>query len=169
MGALMMDRARVPLSRAHAEEIRNAFARHQVRYLFLGTYAAILLGHPATTYDADLYLEKSAGNGDAAVAALQELGFSLREDQATRIRRGNYFIPLYDGPFQVDINFAPQGIESFEAAWARHVDVDGIPVCHPDDILGSKLAANRTKDREAARELTAFRDQWLAQPTHQHL
>jgi hypothetical protein len=36
-----------------AEEIRDAFARHGVRYLFLGKSGAILLGFPDTTQDAD--------------------------------------------------------------------------------------------------------------------
>jgi hypothetical protein len=33
---------------AQAEEIRDAFARHGVRYLFLGKSGAILLGFPVT-------------------------------------------------------------------------------------------------------------------------
>lgn len=144
-----------------AEEIRNVFARHQVRYLFLGRSGAILLGYPDTTEDADLFLEKSAQNGAAVVAALREIGFSLREDQAVEIRQCSFFIPLYDGPFQIDLNFDPQGIECFEKAWARHVEVNGLPICHPDDIIASKAAANRTKDREALPRLLAFRDEWL--------
>ena len=32
-----------------AEEIRDAFARHGVRYLFIGKSGAILLGFPDTT------------------------------------------------------------------------------------------------------------------------
>jgi len=33
---------------------------------------------------------------------------------------------------------------------ARSVRVsEGFPVCHPDDIIGSKQAANRAKDRES--------------------
>lgn len=35
-----------------AEEIRDALARHQVRYLFIGKSGAILLGFPDTTQDA---------------------------------------------------------------------------------------------------------------------
>ena len=52
-----------------AEEIRDAFKAHGVRYLFLGKSGAILLGFPDTTQDADVYLEKSSTNGSAAVAA----------------------------------------------------------------------------------------------------
>src|SRR4029077_7979324 len=60
-----------------AEEIRDAFARHGVRYLFIGKSGAILLGFPDTTQDADLFVEKSPDNGRAIVAALRELGFAL--------------------------------------------------------------------------------------------
>lgn len=48
-----------------AEEIRDAFTRHGVRYLFLGKSGAILLGFPDTTQDADLFLDKSELNGRA--------------------------------------------------------------------------------------------------------
>ena len=53
-----------------AEEVAAAFARHGVRYLFLGKSGAILLGFPDTTQDADLFVEKSPANGRALVAAL---------------------------------------------------------------------------------------------------
>ena len=61
---------------AQAEEIRDVFARHGVRYLFLGS-GAILLGFPDTTQNTDLYVEKSPANGAALVVALDELGFVL--------------------------------------------------------------------------------------------
>lgn len=80
---------------AQAEEIRDAFARHGVRYLFL------------------------------------------------------------------DLIFAPDGIETFADAWQRRVEVEGFPVCHPDDIIRSKAATNRVKDRESLPRLQAFRDYWL--------
>ena len=55
---------------AQAEEIRDAFARRGVRYLFLGKSGAILLGFPDTTQDADVFVQKSKENGDAMVGAL---------------------------------------------------------------------------------------------------
>ena len=76
------------------------------------------------------------------------------------VRRGKDFVQLKNGPFDLDLVFAPDGIETFGQAWARHVDVDGFPVCHPDDIIESKRAANRTKDRESLPRLIAFRDYW---------
>ncbi len=67
--------------------------------------------------------------------------------QASEIRRGKDFIQLKNGPFDLDLVFAPDGIERFEDAWARRVDVEGFPVCHIDDIVASKAASNRAKAR----------------------
>jgi hypothetical protein len=144
-----------------AAEVRDAFARQGVRYLFIGKTGAILLGFPDTTQDADLFIEKSPENGRAAVGALRELGFALTDAQAAEIERGKDFVQLKDGPFDLDLVFAPDGIEHFGDAWNRRVEVDKFPVCHPDDIIASKAAANRQKDRESLPRLQAFRDYWI--------
>jgi hypothetical protein len=70
---------------------------------------------------------------------------------------------LKNGPFDLDLVFAPDGIERFEDAWQRRVVVNGFPVCHPDDIIASKVAANRVKDRESLGRLRSFRDYWVGQ------
>jgi hypothetical protein len=147
---------------AQAEEVRDAFARHGVRYLFIGKSGAILLGYPDTTQDADLFVEKGEQNGLATARALRELGFELSEPQADEIRRGKDFVQLKNGPFDLDLVFAPDGIETFEDAWKRRVEIEGFPVCHPDDIIRSKEAAGRAKDRESLPRLRAFRDYWLS-------
>lgn len=145
-----------------AEEVRNAFGHHRVRYLFIGKSGAILLGFPDTTQDADLFVERSAANGQAIVKALRELGFDLTNDQAGDIERGKDFVQIKNGPFDLDLIFAPDGIERFEDAWERHVEVDGFPVCHIDDIIASKEATNRQKDRESLPRLRSFRTYWLS-------
>ena len=143
-----------------AQEIRDALARHGVRYLFIGKSGAILLGFPDTTQDADLFVERSAENGRALATALKELGFALTETQESEIERGKDFVQLKNGPFDLDLVFAPDGIESFGDAWQRHLEVEGFPVCHIDDIIASKAAANRRKDRESLARLQAFREYW---------
>ena len=145
-----------------AAEVREALARHTVRYLFIGKSGAILLGFPDTTQDADLFIDRTPENGRALALALRELGFQLTDEQATDIQSGKHFVQLKNGPFDLDLVFAPDGIECFEDAWDRHVDVEGFPVCHPDDIIASKEAANRQKDRESLPRLRAFRAYWLA-------
>jgi hypothetical protein len=110
-----------------------------------------------------LFLQKSAENGRAAAVALRALGFTLDTDQQRQIERGKDFIQLKDGPFDLDLIFAPDGIEHFEDAWKRHVDVEGFPVCHIDDIIKSKAATNRQKDRESLPRLKAFSEYWKSQ------
>ncbi|MCG8586037.1 MAG: nucleotidyltransferase family protein [Pirellulales bacterium] len=144
-----------------AEEIRDAFARHGVRYLFLGKSGAILLGFPDTTQDADLFVEKSPENGAAIVTALKELGFSLTDEQASQVSRGKDFVQLKSGPFDLDLIYAPDGIERFNDAWQRRVEVEGFPVCSLDDIIASKEATGRVKDRESLPRLRAFREYWV--------
>jgi hypothetical protein len=147
---------------AQAEEVRDAFLRHRVRYLFLGKSGAILLGFPDTTQDADVFVERSEVNGQAIVEALHTLGFQLTEPEVADIQRGKDFVQIRNGPFDLDLVFAPDGIETFVAAWQRRIDVEGFPVCHPDDIIRSKEMANRQKDRESLPRLRAFRDYWKA-------
>ena len=143
-----------------AQELRHAFDRCGVRYLFIGKSAAILLGFPDTTQDVDLFPMSSAENGRALVEALHELGFSLSSQEIEEIVRGKDFVQLKNGPFDIDLVFAPDGIENFSDAWLRHIEVEGFPVCHPDDIIASKQSANRVKDRETLPRLKAFRDYW---------
>lgn len=144
-----------------AREISGAFERHGVRYLFLGKSGAIILGFPDTTQDADLFLDKTAAKARAAVDALAELGFVLTETEREEISRGKDFVQLRQGPFDLDLVFAPDGIETFEEAYRRSLVVEGIRVCHIDDIIRSKEATGRVKDRESLPRLKAFREWWV--------
>ena len=146
-----------------AEEIRDCFRRHEVRYLFLGKSGAILLGFPDTTQDADIFAEKMPDNCARLVVALRELGFALSDAEAGEVARGKDFIQLKNGPFDLDLIFAPDGIEHFADAWKRRVEIEGFPVCHIDDIIASKAATNRQKDRESLPRLRSFREYWLQQ------
>jgi hypothetical protein len=144
----------------NAQEVDHVFKAHNVKYLFFGKSGAILLGYSDTTQDVDLYVDKHPVNCDRLVAALLQLGFNLTETEQHEVRRGKDFIQLKDGPFDLDLIFAPDGIERFDDAWARHVEKHGMPIANLDDIIGSKRAANRAKDRESLPRLLSFRD-WL--------
>ena len=140
-----------------AQEIRDVLLRHNCRYLFIGKSGAILLGFPDTTQDADLFVDRNPENCRALVLALRELGFQLSDSHADDILRGKDFVQLKNGPFDLDLVFAPDGIERFEDAWGRRVEVEGFPVCHIDDIIASKMAAKRAKDLETLPRLQSFR------------
>jgi hypothetical protein len=141
-----------------AEEIRDVFHRRGVRYLFIGKSGAILLGFPDTTQDADIYVEKSKENAERIVEALGDLGFVMTQSQSDEIRRGKDFVQLKTGPFDLDLIFAPDGIQNFEDAWRRHIDIEGFPVCNIDDIIASKQATGRAKDKESLPRLLSFRE-----------
>jgi len=144
----------------NAQELGAVLAHHGVRYLFFGKSGAILLGYSDTTQDVDLYVDKQRENCQKLVAALLEIGFRLTDREQEDVRRGKDFIQIRNGPFDLDLIFAPDGIERFDDAWMRHVERHGFPIANIDDIVGSKQAANRQKDKESLPRLLSFRE-WL--------
>jgi hypothetical protein len=70
-------------------------------------------------------------------------------------------VQLKEGPFDIDLVFAPDGIEGFDEAWRRRFEIEGFPVCHLDDVIASKEAAHRAKDQESLPRLKAFREYWI--------
>ena len=144
----------------NAEDLGRKFKAHGIKYLFFGKSGAILLGYSDTTQDVDLYVDKHPDNCERLVAALLELGFGISEKEAEEIRHGKDFIQLRNGPFDLDLIFAPYGIERFDDAWRRHVERHGLPVASIDDIIASKQAADRQRDRESLPRLLSFK-KWL--------
>ena len=139
------------------EVLAEGFARHGVDYLFIGKSGAIFYGYPDTTQDADLFPKKSPENGKRIADALRDLGFPVDARLEKELVAGKDFVQIRSGPFDVDLIFAPDGIESFEAAKTRSSLIDGrFPVASLRDIINSKKAANRPKDRESLPRLEAF-------------
>jgi hypothetical protein len=143
-----------------AVELAAAFGRHGVDYLFLGKSGAILLGYPAVTQDVDVFLPKDRANAAKALAALDDLGFAVAPDVREKILAGADFVQLKDGPFDLDLIHAPDGIESFAAAKARRLVQDGFPVANLRDIIASKRASGRQKDLLDLHLLEQFRQEY---------
>ena len=145
-----------------AEEIRDAFAAHGVRYLFLGKSGAILLGFPR--YDAGcrpVSRKDPRERARTAVAALSNARLRSRGRRSGSDRTRQGFRATQERSVRSRPGIRPDGIERFEDAWQRHVDVEGFAVCHIDDIIASKEATGRPKDRESLPRLRAFREYWL--------
>jgi hypothetical protein len=148
---------RSPFNPLQAQEVAEAFGAAGVDYLFIGKGAAILLGFPGTTQDVDVFPAKDADNGRRLVTAVRTLGFMIDDTVERDIIAGKDFIQLTDGPFDLDIVFAPDGIENYTEAKRRAV-TDGIfPVANIRDIIASKKASNRMKDRMDLHLLDLFR------------
>lgn len=149
-----------PFSFAIAQDLAAAFARQEVRYAFLGRCGAIILGFPGTTQDADVFPARGEENGRRIVAALDALGFDLSPAVREDIVRNKDFVQIGSGPFDVDLVFAPDGIEAFEDIETRIVWEEGLPVAPLDAIIASKRAANREKDRRDLPLLEEFYRVW---------
>jgi hypothetical protein len=141
------------------EILAEAFNRCGVEYLFIGKSGAIFYGFPETTQDADIFPQKNPDNGRKLISALHELGYDLTPEMERELVEGKDFVQLRGGPFDLDLVFAPDGIETFVEAKNRSLLIDGkFPVASLEDIIASKRAANRAKDRESLPRLEAFRD-----------
>jgi len=143
-----------------AEEVAEIFAKHKVNFMFIGKSGAILLGYPAATQDVDLFPEKSVENGKKLVVALRELEFEITETIAEKIIRGVDFVQLKDGPFDLDLVFAPDGIENFAEAKKRMIMIDNFPVANIRDIIASKRASGREKDLNDLPLLEDFQEEF---------
>jgi len=140
--------------------LTEVFEKHKIRYLFIGKGAAILYGYPGTTQDIDIFPEKTEANCKSLLDALKELGFEMDEELEEAITSGKDFIQIRGGPIPLDLVFAPDGIESFDRAEMRKALIAGkFPCASIDDIIESKKAAKRQRDREELPRLEAFRDE----------
>jgi hypothetical protein len=149
---------REQFSPRQAQQVAAAFASHLVDYMFIGKSGAILLGYPGTTQDVDVYPRKDRENGERIIAALRELGFVLDDDLMDEIVRGKDFVQIKSGPFDIDLVFAPDGIENYETAKRRMDTSSGFPVLNIRDIIASKRSAGRARDAVELPLLEAFRE-----------
>ncbi len=148
---------RLPFNPLQAQQVAEIFNAAGVDYLFIGKSGAILLGYPGTTQDVDLFPAKNEENGRRMVSSLIELGFTLDAGTQAEIIRGKDFIQLKNGPFDLDLIFPPHGIESYESAKSRAIREDIFPVANLRDIIASKKASGRMKDRLDLHLLELFR------------
>jgi len=126
--------------------------------MFLGKSGAILMGYPGTTQDVVVYPRKDEENGKRIVASVRELVFEIDATLAEEITRGKDFVRIKNGPFDIDLVFAPDGIESYQKAKSRMDDSTGFPVLNIRDIIASKRAAKRARDLIELPLLEAFRE-----------
>ena len=140
-----------------AEEIARAFEEEGVEYLFIGKSGAILLGYPGTTQDVDIFPDRSPENGRRIIAALRKIGFEIGVELERDITSGKDFVQIKTGPFDLDLVFAPDGIKSFAEARARGLTEGIFRVANLRDIIASKRASGRQKDRIELPLLESFR------------
>ena len=154
------------------QELFAVLARHHVDYVLIGGLAATLHGSSALTNDADICPDRSPGNLEHLAAALREMAARIRTDthpdgiplaaDADFLRRMQ-LVNLTTRYGDFDIAFQPGGSDGYEGLLERGIDVaiDGtiVRVASLSDIIRSKEAADRPKDRATLPILYALQDE----------
>jgi hypothetical protein len=143
------------------ERLIRMLAKHEVRYVLIGALGARLFGFPRVTADADITPECTAGNIDRLAAALRELHARIFVDgipeglefdcSRKALERADIWNLITDGG-RLDVAFRPAGTEGYEDLHRGAVPFDvfdaRVEVARLEDILRSKEAAGRPKDRQ---------------------
>ena len=126
-----------------------------VRYLIVGAYAVIYYTEPRFTRDLDLWIDRTPENAGRTFQALAEFGAPVEGMQSV-LEQPDMVVQIGVEPVRIDIMTGLTGLE-FEAAWQNSVPDtwDGVPVrfLSKADLIRSKQAAGRTKDRLDLEEL----------------
>lgn len=142
------------------ELILAALERRQVRYAVIGGLAAVIQGAPTVTFDVDIAPETSADNMDHLSQALRDLDARARTaDTPEGVRFDHTGESLSEVSVwnlttthgNLDISLKPAGTEGYDDLVDRLVRIKvmsvDVPVASLEDVIRSKEAANRGKDR----------------------
>lgn len=151
------------------ERTIRVLAKHRVRYVMIGALAARLYGLNRLTADVDITPSTDVQNMERLASALRELRAKVFADDfptgldfdfTARTLAEKTIWNLVTSAGRIDIAFVPSGTkgysdlsenaEQFEAFGVR-VDVASLA-----DIIRSKQAANRPRDRQDVAELRAL-------------
>jgi hypothetical protein len=150
--------------------IITTLERHQVKFILIGALAARLYGFPRLTADADITPATDDDNVNRLAAALGELEAKVYTES---IPEGLSFdcsakmlmrAPLWNfvtSAGRIDIAFEPAGTTGYDdlSIHAEKFEAFGVTflAASIDDIIRSKEAAGRPKDREDVAILRAMK------------
>jgi Nucleotidyl transferase AbiEii toxin, Type IV TA system len=156
--------------------IARVLVEHEVRFILIGGYAAIVHGSPVLTRDIDVCYARDGANLERLTNALRELHASLRgappdlpfQLDALTLKAGDHFTFATDLG-SLDCLGTPAGTAGFPDLDQNAVefDVEGIMirVASVEDLMRMKRAAGRTKDLIALEWLAALRDEIERDPS----
>ncbi len=144
-------------------EIFRILGAHGVRYVVIGNMAGTLYGSPLVTTDIDVCPALDEPNLTALAAALVQMDARIRTQDAPEglafacdatFLRQMRMVNLTTRFGDIDVAFEPSGTRGYEDLRGRAVHIelrDGVSthIAALEDIIRSKEAANREKDRLA--------------------
>jgi hypothetical protein len=153
------------------EAILRTLAGREDRYVLIGGLAGTLHGSPLRTNDADICPARDPDNLQRLALALEDLDARLTANDtadgvpfphdALFLSRVS-LLNLITRFGLMDVSFEPSGTGGYDDLIRNAIAYDAgvqVLVASLDDIIRSKRAANRQKDRAALPELEALRDE----------
>jgi len=158
------------------QEILRVLDEHRVHYVLIGGLAAVLHGAAHVTTDVDVVPEEARANLERLSGALRDLDARIRAtgepngipfdhsaESLARVSVWNLQTSLGD----LDITFQPSGTRGYEDLRRDVVTMEirgiEVPVASLADVVRSKEAAGRARDRAA---LPALRELLARQRQH---
>lgn len=147
----------------------RSLERHRVEYVLIGGLAAVLHGSPLRTNDADVCPNRERDNLERLADALTDLDarlftadgpveFTCDAEFLERVQ----ILTLATSAGRLDVSFRPTGVDGYAELVEHAVDyaIEGVvvPTAALDDVIRSKRAADREKDRAALPTLEALRE-----------
>ena len=157
------------------ERMLSALADAEVRYILIGGMAAVLHGDVGVTVDIDVVPERTEENLERLAAALRGLGARTRTegepdglafDCSTEFFRNlspDSIVNMTTAAGDLDVTFCPSGTSGFADLKRDAIDIEAadrlhILVASLEDVIRSKEAAGREKDRLALPRLRRLLD-----------
>jgi uncharacterized protein (DUF58 family) len=157
------------------DRIVSTLSRHGVAYVLVGGVAAAAHGSTLPTEDVDITPSRDRANLDRLAAALRELRARIRTEAEPEgvefpcdgafLAATQLMLNLTTDAGDLDLTLRPSGFPNgYDALAPRAVAVDfgddvTVQVAALDDIIASKRAADRAKDRAALPYLEALADE----------
>ena len=144
----------------------------RVDYVIVGGFAAVIHGSPLPTEDIDVVPDRTSENLERLARGLQRLNARIRTDgepvptviDAAFLANMPFMLNLVTDFGIVDLTFEPsgplRGFDEWNAGASAESVGEGliIKVASLDDVIASKRAANREKDRRALPYLESLQE-----------
>jgi len=131
------------------KDLLQLFAKHEVRYLVVGGYAAMHYSQPRFTKDLDLWLNPSAENAARVMKAFRDFGMPLIDVTEADFAQESFQYMIGRAPVLFDFFTSLPGFH-FQSCWEeRMVDEgEGFPIHYlsKDSLIQAKKLAGRAQD-----------------------
>jgi predicted nucleotidyltransferase len=147
-------------------EVARVLREEGLEAVLIGNAAAAIQGAPVTTIDADFLIRKTPAN----IAKLKRVAKSLGATIFTPFYpvSGLFRVQRDDDALQLDFMTTIHGVRSFNSARSRAIQIDlggeQLWVAALADIISSKRAADRPRDRAVLDVLEATLEEKEAEP-----